>query len=37
MAECRCIKCGNVFEGREGMPCTEIICPNCGEQMKKEE
>lgn len=32
----QCVKCGNMIEGKDGMPCVEIPCPKCGDKPKKE-
>jgi len=33
VGECVCPKCGTVAIHERGAPCTQMTCPNCGQQM----
>jgi hypothetical protein len=34
---CECPKCHTKVAHQRGIPCTEIMCPNCGNRMVRED
>ncbi len=34
---CICLKCGTKVAHQQGIPCTQMKCPNCGHTMAREE
>jgi len=34
---CICAKCGTKLPHQQGIPCTQLKCPNCGNPMIREE
>ena len=34
---CICAKCGEKLQHQQGVPCTKLKCPKCGNTMVREE